>query len=91
MDPFCIYHSQVIGIWARAVWIGRPALGILQAVLVSAARDLERASNWRASAASPAHVYPLSVQQLGWGAPSADRAVIDTGGEICLTKLAPRQ
>eukprot|EP00959_Pyramimonas_sp_CCMP1952_P130149 2721175-Pyramimonas_sp.AAC.1 len=33
----------------------------------------------------------LTVQQLGWSAPSADRVIIDAGEEICLTKLAPKQ
>ena len=91
MDPFVQYHSSVIGFWARAVWVGRPGLGILQTVLKAAADDLERAKNLWASAASPAHVFLLSIQQLGWGAPSADRIVIDTGEEIQLTHLAPKQ
>eukprot|EP00959_Pyramimonas_sp_CCMP1952_P421597 8832187-Pyramimonas_sp.AAC.1 len=55
MGPFCLCHSQAIGFGAWAVCIGRPSLGIAQAILVSAAENLERVHNLWASAASPAH------------------------------------
>eukprot|EP00959_Pyramimonas_sp_CCMP1952_P113704 2376910-Pyramimonas_sp.AAC.1 len=64
MDPYVIYHGNVIYQWCRAVWDGSPGLHVIQKVFEKASDDLWRSRRPWHVCTSPAHVYLLTAAEL---------------------------
>eukprot|EP00959_Pyramimonas_sp_CCMP1952_P138202 2892734-Pyramimonas_sp.AAC.1 len=66
MGPSLICRSNVVHQWCRAVGGCTPVLDGAQCVFENASGDLWRAERPRLIAAQPAHVYLLTLAEIGW-------------------------
>ena len=89
LDPMRVHEGQVVRRWAEAVWEGYPKAAVLQKCLDGAKRRLARAKCKWGVASDPAVVYLLSLQRIGWTAPSYSRLVTDVGMQLDLLHMAP--
>ena len=88
-DPGSVHVADAIGMWAKAVWTGKPNLVLLEAVLVGARLALRAAGCQSNVPREPGVVLLFALQKIQWQAISATKWRSDQGILLDLLRLAP--
>eukprot|EP00959_Pyramimonas_sp_CCMP1952_P082431 1722580-Pyramimonas_sp.AAC.1 len=89
VDPWVISTGLVLHQWASAVWEGDPKPSILTKTLDAARTRCQASTRPWTGAATPADVFYLTLQGIGWEPTSSQVIRTDQGQELNLVRLAP--
>ena len=88
-DPAFAAHSDVVGMWAMAVWEGMLPMQMLHKSICKAKVALVEAKRPWAVVKGPAAALVASLARLGWSVIDATLAIDDLGEEVSFTKDPP--